>query len=67
MKLGIHIKYPLLIIFRYGPKSAAPPGDSGSHYSKWLTISSNVFIFGTICVILVALKQAFYLHFIMLM
>ena len=30
MKLGTHIKHPLLIIFRYVPKSAAIPGDPGS-------------------------------------
>ena len=31
MKLGTHVKHPLLIIFRYGPMSAAPPGDHGGH------------------------------------
>jgi len=34
MKLGTLIKYPLLIIFRYGPKPAAPSGDRGGHYDS---------------------------------
>ena len=39
MTLGTHIKHPLLIIFRYGPKSAAPPGDRG--YSLHIRNDNN--------------------------
>jgi len=38
MKLGTHITHSLLIIFIYRPKSAALPGDSGGHFSKWPTL-----------------------------